>query len=67
MAMMSDAGVGALVAHAGVKGAVYNVRINLTHIRDQNFVEEIRAQLATLLHEAREMSEATEQLVEKVL
>ncbi|MGH7452811.1 MAG: cyclodeaminase/cyclohydrolase family protein, partial [bacterium] len=66
-AMMSDAGVGALVAHAGVKGAVYNVRINLPHIKDKIFSDEIHAQLATLLREAKEVSEAVEWEMEKVL
>jgi glutamate formiminotransferase/formiminotetrahydrofolate cyclodeaminase len=66
-AMMSDAGVGALVAYAGVKGAVYNVRINLPHIKDKNFAEEIKVQLAMLLREAKEVSEAVEREVEKVL
>jgi glutamate formiminotransferase/formiminotetrahydrofolate cyclodeaminase len=65
--MISDAGVGALMAHAGVRGAIYNVRINLPHIKDKNLAGEINAQLATLLHEAREVSEAVEQKVDKVL
>ncbi|MDZ7290998.1 MAG: glutamate formimidoyltransferase [candidate division KSB1 bacterium] len=66
-AMMSDAGVGALVAYAGVKGAVYNVRINLPHIKDKEFADEIKTQLAVLLSEAKAVSEAVEQEVEKVL
>jgi formiminotetrahydrofolate cyclodeaminase len=65
--MMSDAGVGALVAHAGVKGAVYNVRINLPHIKDKDFAKGVNTQLATLLREAKEVSEAVEREVEKVL
>jgi len=66
-AMMSDAGVGALMAHAGVQGAVYNVRINLPHIKDKIFAEEINAQLVTLLREGREVSAAVEREMEKVL
>jgi len=66
-AMMSDAGVGALVAHAGVKGAVYNIRINLSHIKDKSFADEIKKQLDTLLREAAEVSETVEREVEKVL
>jgi glutamate formiminotransferase/formiminotetrahydrofolate cyclodeaminase len=65
--MMSDAGVGALVAHAGVRGAIYNVRINLPYIKDKNFAEEIKVQIAALLREAQEVSEAVEREVEKVL
>jgi glutamate formiminotransferase/formiminotetrahydrofolate cyclodeaminase len=67
MAMMSDAGVGALVAYAGVKGAVYNVRINLPHIKDKNFVEAITTQLVTLLRESKEVGESVEREVEKNL
>jgi glutamate formiminotransferase/formiminotetrahydrofolate cyclodeaminase len=66
-AMMSDAGVGALVAHAGVKGAAYNVRINLPHIKDKDFADDIKTQLAVLLSEAKEVSEAVEREMEKAL
>ena len=65
--MMSDAGVGALMAYAGVRGAIYNVRINLPHIKDKNFAEEIKGELTVLLREAQEVSAAVEQEVEKVL
>jgi glutamate formiminotransferase/formiminotetrahydrofolate cyclodeaminase len=65
--MISDAGVGALVAHAGVKGAVSNVRINLPHIKDKRFSGEIQAQLAELLRESQAVSEAVEREVEKAL
>jgi glutamate formiminotransferase/formiminotetrahydrofolate cyclodeaminase len=65
--MMSDAGVGALVAYAGVRGAIYNVRINLPHIKDKVFADEMKAQIEKLLREAKEVSEAVEQEVEKVL
>ena len=66
-AMMSDAGVGALMAHAGVQGAVYNVRINLPHIKDKVFSDAIKAQLDTVLREARDVSAAVAQEVEAVL
>ena len=66
-AMMSDAGAGALVAYAGVQGAVYNVRINLPHIKDKTFAAEITTQLEALLRESREVSEAVVREVEKVL
>lgn len=66
-AMLSDAGVGALMAHAGVRGAIYNVRINLPQVKDKNFVDGIKTQLATLLQEAMKVSEAVEQEVEKAL
>jgi glutamate formiminotransferase/formiminotetrahydrofolate cyclodeaminase len=36
-ASMSDVGVGALMAHAGLHGALLNVRINLPNIEDKRF------------------------------
>lgn len=66
-AAISDAGVGALMAHAGLQGAIYNVRINLPSIKDQNFVMEIQKQLDALLREATEVNEAVKDEVEKAL
>ena len=51
-ASITDAGVGALMARAGVLGAVYNVRINLPSITDAAWVAEQRAQLDALVEEA---------------
>ena len=48
---MSDFGVAALQAHAGLEGAVMNVRINLPSIKDGQFVEENRQAVARLLEE----------------
>ncbi|MEM2869830.1 MAG: cyclodeaminase/cyclohydrolase family protein [Thermoplasmata archaeon] len=41
----SDAGVGALLVHAGLMGAALNVEINLKNIRDQDFNERILKEL----------------------
>lgn len=38
----TDGGVGALLAHAGLQGAVWNVQVNLGSIEDAVFVEEAR-------------------------
>ena len=49
--------------HAGVHGAVYNVRINLGEINDQAWVKDTRSQLAALTDEADKiMSEIREAL-----
>lgn len=48
----SDAGVGTLMAEAGLRGAALNVTINLGSIHDESFVAEHRERLATLLTEA---------------
>lgn len=66
-AVMSDAGVGALMALAGVQGAIYNVRINLPHTKDAAFVEEMSRTLNSLLNEAKETCEAVQREVEKSL
>ncbi|MFQ5639555.1 MAG: glutamate formimidoyltransferase [bacterium] len=66
-AVMSDAGVGALMSLAGVQGAIYNVRINLPNITDAGFVANMRKQLAGLLQEAKATCDAVQEEVEKSL
>ena len=62
--VMSDAGVGALMAYAGVQGAIHNVRINLPHTKDETFIEKMKAELGELLNESKEVCEAIQQQVE---
>ena len=64
MAVMSDAGVGALMALAGVQGAIHNVRINLPHTKDEAFIERMQAKLGTLVSESREICDAIQRQVE---
>ena len=63
-AVMSDAGVGALMALAGVQGAIHNVRINLPHTKDDVFITRMQAQLGALISESREICDAIQQQVE---
>jgi len=42
---ITDAAVAALMANAGIKGAVLNVRINLASIKDEAFVKELEKDL----------------------
>ena len=63
-AVMSDAAVGALMAHAGVRGAIHNVRINLPHTKDEAFIERMKATLGDLLTESEAICEAIQQQVE---
>jgi glutamate formiminotransferase/formiminotetrahydrofolate cyclodeaminase len=63
-AVMSDAGVGALMAQAGVQGAIHNVRINLPHTRDQAFIDRMQSELGELLAESRVVCDAVQQAVE---
>ncbi len=66
-AVMSDVGVAALMAFAGVRGAIYNVRINLPNIDDKSFVTEMNKKLEGLLKEARETCDAVQREVERSL
>ncbi len=47
---ISDIGVSVLLLHAGLEGAILNVKINLPGISDQAYVSEIKERI-TVLHE----------------
>jgi methenyltetrahydrofolate cyclohydrolase len=49
MNAVSDAGVGVLLAEAGLRGAALNVLINLGWMKDTRFVSETRKKLSDLL------------------
>jgi glutamate formiminotransferase/formiminotetrahydrofolate cyclodeaminase len=66
-AMLSDAGVGALMAMAGLQGAAYNARINLKSIRDADYVGRVDAEIARLVEEGRCTAEAVEREIGRVL
>jgi glutamate formiminotransferase/formiminotetrahydrofolate cyclodeaminase len=53
----SDAGVAALMARAGVEGAVLNVHINLPSVKDQAFRESCAAETESLVLEATHLCE----------
>jgi glutamate formiminotransferase/formiminotetrahydrofolate cyclodeaminase len=63
-AVMSDAGVGALMAYAGVQGAIHNVRINLPHTKDEAFITRMNSTLGELLSESKEICGAIQSQVE---
>ena len=64
-AVMSDAGVGALMAFAGVQGAIHNVRINLPHTGDPEFIDTITKREGALLSESRTICDSIQQQVEQ--
>ena len=66
-ATITDAGVGALMARAGVHGAVYNVQINLGSISDAAWVSEQRASLSSLQADADVLEAEVRGLVEQAL
>lgn len=65
--MVSDVGTGAHMALAGAQAAAYNVRINLRHIDDTEFVDEMRSEVRGAVSRVAEMVEATVVEVEGVL
>jgi formiminotetrahydrofolate cyclodeaminase len=54
---LSDLGVAAQQAFAGVEGALMNVRINLPSIKDEKFVAEVEGEIEGLLIESRELAQ----------
>ncbi len=48
----SDVAVAGRMAHTGMWGAIYNVRINLGSIKDQAFVEDMKCKVDRVLAEA---------------
>ncbi|MBN2170817.1 MAG: glutamate formimidoyltransferase [Candidatus Krumholzibacteriota bacterium] len=63
----SDAGVGAMLGLAAVRGAYYNVRINLAGIEDEAFRAEWRAKADAILAEAQAIHDRCLAAVEKNL
>jgi formiminotetrahydrofolate cyclodeaminase len=64
---VSDAGVGALLAEAGLRSAALNVRINLGWIKDADFVARKRQELDGFLAGRPELKETTVKYVESKL
>ena len=64
---VSDLGVAALEAYAGLEGAVMNVRINLPSIKDAAYVEEIRSQLTGMQREGCALKDQIYQYVQECL
>jgi len=54
---LSDAAVGAQLAHAAVKGASYNVQVNLGSLTDQKAAARCGAEMSRLLGEARTLAD----------
>jgi len=64
---ITDAGVSALMAQAGFRGAVFNVRVNLKYIEDENFVSAIEGELSVLEKAAGELMEGIERRVKNAV
>ena len=64
---ITDGAVGAQMGYAAVRGAVWNVLINLKDIMDPAFVREMREQCETLLGEAKQLLDQVAANVDKRL
>ncbi|MHA1990111.1 MAG: cyclodeaminase/cyclohydrolase family protein [Candidatus Hodarchaeales archaeon] len=51
---VTDAGTGSLMALSGVRGAIFNIKINLTSIKDANYVKNIKNEISNLDNSALE-------------
>lgn len=54
---VTDGAVGAQIGHAGVRGGIWNVLINLKEIADAAFVRDMRQKCEALLAEAERLLE----------
>ena len=64
---ITDAGVAALLAEAGCKGAAYNVRINVASLEDRSAGEHLVREVMELVQRVEARTKATSQLVEGAL
>ncbi|MFA5101775.1 MAG: cyclodeaminase/cyclohydrolase family protein [Candidatus Thermoplasmatota archaeon] len=53
---ITDAGVSALLAQTGVQAAMLNVRINLSSIKDEDYVSQVTTELQELLQDTMQKS-----------
>jgi len=64
---VSDAGVAALLAKAAIEGAGYNVKINLSSISDQDFVNQTKERFDRITAESVSFAEGIKKTVEEKL
>src|SRR3546814_157547 len=56
---LSDLGVSAQQAYAGLEGAIMNVRINLPSIKDADFVASTKTEIVSLRQEGKKATDIT--------
>jgi len=62
---VTDAGVGAQIAHTGIIGGIYNVLINLSSISDEEYKKEMKVKCAQLEQESEKILKETTSLVKE--
>ncbi len=62
---VTDAGVSALMALAAIEGAGYNVKINLTSVKDESFVGKMKTEVESIIKKAEMISGKVKKIVEK--
>ena len=60
---ITDAGTGALVAFAGLRAAVYNVRTNLGSIKDRAFRDDLARQCDALVAKGKQLADSVDATV----
>ncbi len=60
---ITDIGVGALLAYSGLEGALFNVKINLSSIKDEEYKEKIEKEVNSLMRDGKT---SKEELLNKV-
>ncbi|ABR50660.1 Formiminotransferase-cyclodeaminase [Alkaliphilus metalliredigens QYMF] len=64
---ITDIGVGALMAYAGLEGALFNVEINLQGIKDEAYVKSVREECDILIKTGKALKEEVLETVYKKL
>ncbi|MBN1540396.1 MAG: glutamate formimidoyltransferase [Candidatus Thermoplasmatota archaeon] len=67
MNSISDVGVGAEMTSAGLDGAVMNVRINLSSIKDEDYVADIEERIVTIMARKEELLASIRSIIKKDL
>ena len=60
---ITDIGVGALLGYAGIEGAIFNVKINLSGIKDKDYVDTIDKKCESIVEEGNSLKEEVLKIV----
>ena len=60
---ITDIGVGALLGYAGIEGAIFNVKINLSGIKDKDYVDIINKKCESIIQEGNSLKEEVLEIV----